>query len=54
MVGRYVRPFSCYSNLVPNCDYSWYNPDKLIGFEDEITIYHQQKASLDEINRKDS
>ena len=60
-----------YSNLDPEWDYSWYDKDRLIGFEDEIknvlskssfytpkiidfviSIYHQQKESLDELTSK--
>ena len=28
-----------FNDLDPDWDYSWYNPDKLIGFEDEIVEY---------------
>lgn len=63
--------FFIYSNLNPRWDYSWYNKDNLIGFEEEIKeilsksdfykpkiidfiieVYHQQKASLDELASK--
>lgn len=37
--GSYIIIYFIYGNLDPNWDYSWYDPDKLIGFEDEIREY---------------
>ena len=37
--GSYIIIYFVYGNLDPNWDYSWYDPDKLIGFEDEIREY---------------
>ena len=34
--GSYIIIYFLFSNLDPEWDYSWYDPDKLIGFEDEI------------------
>lgn len=37
--GTMLMIYFLFSGLDPNWDYSWYNPDKLIGFEDEIKEY---------------
>ena len=37
--GSYLIIYFVYGNLDPSWDYSWYDPDKLIGFEDEIREY---------------
>ena len=34
--GLYLLIYFLYNNLDPNWDYSWYDPKKLDGFEDEI------------------
>ena len=34
--GSYALIYFYYNDLDPEWDYSWYDPDKLIGFEDEI------------------
>lgn len=34
--GSYIIVYFIFSGLEPEWDYSWYNPDKLIGFEDDI------------------
>ena len=34
--GLYLLIYFIYSNLDPNWDYSWYDPSKLIGIEEEI------------------
>ena len=35
-LGTYMLIYFAYGNLDPKWDYSWYNPDSLIGFEDDI------------------
>lgn len=37
--GTMLLIYFMFSNLDPSWDYSWYNPEKLIGFEDEIKEY---------------
>ena len=37
--GALLLIYFLFSGLDPKWDYSWYNPDKLIGFEDEIIEY---------------
>lgn len=37
--GTLLIIYFLFSGLDPNWDYSWYNPDKLIGFEEEIREY---------------
>ena len=34
--GTYLLIYFIYGGLDPNWDYSWYDKNKLIGFEDEI------------------
>ena len=34
--GSYIILYYIFSGIDPSWDYSWYDPDKLIGFEDEI------------------
>ena len=34
--STFILVYYLFSDLDPDWDYSWYNPDKLIGFEDEI------------------
>lgn len=37
--GSLILIYYIYGSLEPDWDYSWYDPDKLIGFEDEIREY---------------
>ena len=67
--STYFLIYYLFSGLDPTWDYSWYNKDNLIGFEEEIRdilsksdfytpeliervieVFHQQKASLDELS----
>ena len=34
--GTYMLIYFAYGNLDPKWDYSWYNPDSLTGFENDI------------------
>ena len=37
--GTLLMIYFLFNDLDPEWDYSWYNPDKLVGFEDEIREY---------------
>lgn len=69
--ASYFIIYFLFGGLDPKWDYSWYDKDKLIGFEDDIKevlskskfytpeiikkvieVYHNQKASLDELSKK--
>lgn len=42
--GTYLIVYFLYGGLEPDWDYSWYDPNKLIGFEDEIREYLSKSA----------